>query len=377
VRKKILLLSVSAGAGHVRAAQALAAWAALRGDRIETLHLDVMEFAPLAFRKVYADFYLKLVSDHPQLWGLVYRHSNDARPNANLQKLRRAIERLSVRRLHKAISGFAPDAIICTHFLPAEILRHETLRERLRVPIWVQVTDFDLHRMWVMSGMSGYFVGNDELKARLIAHGVAPEAVHVTGIPVMPAFGGTPALDRAALAPGFGMNAQRVTVMLMGGGAGIGSLAEIAAELLALPQDFQLVVLAGRNAEALAALQALQARHPLRLFPYGFTDQVAQLMACADLVVTKPGGLSTSEALAMHVPMILNEPIPGQEEHNADFLLEEGVALKALDVLALKLRVAQLIDRPEQRTAMREWCRRLARPRAASDALDIVLASLI
>ena len=370
--RKILLLSVSAGAGHMRAAEAIRARANTAGSGAAATHLDVMNYVPAGFRKIYTDFYIALVNKAPALWGYLYQITNDAQPRDATQRLRRAVERLNTRALLKEIEAQRPDAIVCTHFLPAEILSGLIGRGDLVCPVWVQVTDFDLHRMWVQSGMAGYFVANDEVAFRLRAHGIAADSIHVTGIPVMPEFSAVH--DRVECAREFGLDPDRTTLLLMGGGAGLGSLDDIAARLLALDADFQLVALAGKNAAALAALQALAPGHPGRLVAQGFTQAVDRLMACADLVITKPGGLTTSECLAMGIPMIVNEPIPGQEERNADFLLEQGVALKAFDGPTLEYRVQLLLrDRPRL-AGMAARARALGRPGAAGEVLAKVLA---
>lgn len=370
-RKKILLLSVSAGAGHMRAAEAIRAAAAQAGGEIDATHLDVMNFVTAGFRKLYTDFYIKLVNKAPALWGYLYHATNEAQPDSSMEKFRRGVERLNTRALRKEITAFDPDVIICTHFLPAEILSRMIRKERLACPVWVQVTDFDLHRMWVHDHMSGYFAANEEVAFRMRAQGVAASAIHVTGIPIMPVF--AQALDRGTCAREYGLDPQRTTFMLMGGGAGLGSLDKVAERLLALDGDFQLIVLAGKNVQALAALQTLAARYPGRLLPQGFTDKVERLMACADLVITKPGGLTTSECLAMGLPMIVNAPIPGQEERNADFLLEQGVALKAFDDVTLEYRIRHLLQHPEKLADMRAKAKLLGRPDAARAVLDIVL----
>ena len=371
--RKILLLSVSAGAGHMRAAEALRAYAELELPDVQALHLDVMDFASATFRKLYTDAYVTLVSKHPALWGMLYQMTADAKSDATMNKVRRSIERLNTRALRKRIDEFAPDAIICTHFLPAEILMHEIRRERLNIPVWVQVTDFDLHRMWVIPHMAGYFAANEEIGFRMRAIGMDGAAVHVVGIPIMPAF--AQALDRATCARELGLDSQRRTVLLMGGGAGVGNLEQVAPHLLALEADFQLIVLTGKNTDAFAALQKLAPQHPSRLFPQGYTNQVERLMACADLVITKPGGLTSSECLAMGVPMIVHSPIPGQEERNADYLLEQGAALKAVDAVGLEYRVTELLASPARLAQLRERAHALARPHAAREVLRIVLAA--
>jgi processive 1,2-diacylglycerol beta-glucosyltransferase len=368
-RKKILVLSVSAGAGHTRAAEAIRASAC--DSNVTVTHLDVMHYVPAGFRKLYTDFYITLVNKHPAVWGYLYQVTNDARPDGKMQKMRRSIERLNTLALRKEIAAIEPDAIVCTHFLPAEILGQLIGKARIACPVWVQVTDFDLHRMWVQPHMAGYFAANDEVAFRMRAQGIAADSIHVTGIPIMPAFGQP--LERSECAREFGLDPQRRTLLLMGGGAGLGSLDEIADRLLGLDMDFQLVVLAGKNACALARLQKLVIEYPDRLFAQGFTSRVERLMACADLIITKPGGLTTSECLAMGLPMIVNDPIPGQEERNADFLLEQGVALKACDPVTLEYRVSYLLNRPEKLAEMRSKARALARPAAARSVLDKVL----
>jgi processive 1,2-diacylglycerol beta-glucosyltransferase len=373
-QKKILLLSVSAGAGHMRAAEAIRAYANMPGTGVTATHLDVMDYVSKGFRKLYTDFYITLVNKAPTLWGYLYQITNEAQPDSSMQKLRRGVERLNTKELLKEIAAFKPDAIICTHFLPAEILAGMLRTARLTCPVWVQVTDFDLHRMWVHEHMAGYFAANDEVAFRMRAQGIPPQTIHVTGIPIMPAFAQT--LDRSACARAFSLDPQRTTILLMGGGAGLGSLDTIAERLLALEGNFQLIVLAGKNADALAALQVLTARYPGRLLAQGFTDQVERLMACADLVITKPGGLTTSECLAMGLPMIVNAPIPGQEERNADFLLEQGVALKAFDGVTLEYRVRYLLEHPAKLAEMRDKAKALGRPAAARNVLDVVLGRI-
>lgn len=373
-KKRLLILSVSAGAGHVRAAEAIRAYAHAHCDNVDAMHLDVMDHVPAGFRKLYTDLYIALVNRHPAVWGYLYQVTNEARSDSVLQKLRRAAERLNTRRLFREIAGFRPDAIICTHFLPAEILSRMAPAARLSCPVWVQVTDFDLHRVWVHGNMTGYFAANEEVAFRMRAQGIAANAIRVTGIPIMPSFGRAP--GRAECARELGLDPQRKTVLLMGGGAGLGKLDDLASRLLALEEDVQLIAMAGKNLDVLASLQALAVQYPGRLVPQGYTDRVERVMACADLAVTKPGGLSTSECLAMRLPMILNSPIPGQEERNADFLLEEGVALKASDAVTLEYRVRHLLEHPGRLAGMREKAALLARPYAARDVLDTVLAVL-
>jgi processive 1,2-diacylglycerol beta-glucosyltransferase len=284
------------------------------------------------------------------------------------------VERGNTRALIKAVHAFQPDRIVCTHFLPAEILSHEITHDRGGAPVYVQVTDFDLHPMWVTPGMAGYFAANGEVASRPTACGPVVAAARVTGIPVMPDFDPTRGPTREAARREFAPGANGPIVLLMGGGSGIGGLTAQAEALLNLEHAPTVIALAGRSAAALADLQNLAAKFSGRLLPMGFTDRVPDLMRAADLVVTKPGGLSTSECLALGLPMILSAPILGQEERNADYLLEAGAALKAIDVLALRLRAEALLGDPARLARMAERSSSIGRPYAARDVLDQVLS---
>lgn len=372
---KIALFSVSAGAGHVRAAQAIQAAAEKWYPRVETVHIDLMDLVPKLFRKVYTDTYLKIVERHPALWGYLYDKADHAKADSTLTRLRIAIEHLNTRKLGAVLRKIDPDHIICTHFLPAQVLSRMTAKGSLRVPVWVQVTDFDLHGLWVHEHMHGYFAANDEVGWRMAERGVPRPSIHVTGIPVMPVFAERP--SRAECAAELGLDPERKTLLMMSGGAGIGGIERLAEGLLGLDKDFQLLALAGRNERLLHDLQRLATLHPGRLFPLGFTRTIERVMAASDLAITKPGGLTTSECLAVGLPMIVISPIPGQEERNADYLLENGAALKAIGDSALVYRVTGLLREPGRLRALRDNAARLGKPDAARAVLDTVLGSKV
>jgi processive 1,2-diacylglycerol beta-glucosyltransferase len=360
--RRLLLLSVSAGAGHVRAAQALEAAALARGG-IEVTHLDVLTLVPAWFRKAYGEWYLDLVERHPNLWAHLYQKSDRTPADAWEHKLRRAVERVSTRELGVAVREANADAVICTHFLPAELLSRAALRGKPLPPLWVQVTDFDLHRLWVQPGVAGYCVASDEIAFRL--RDALPQVrIEVSGIPVMPVFASR--APRDACARELGLQPDRLTAMVTGA---------MVERLLCLPGELQVVAVAGRNAALLARYEALVREHPGRLVALGFTKTIERVMSASDLCITKPGGLSTSECLAMGLPMLLISPIPGQEERNAQYLLEQGAAWLAMDELALAWRMQQLLAAPDILVRLRERAAALGRPQAAAQVLNAVLGS--
>ena len=369
-QRRLMLVSVSAGNGHVRAAQAIAAHAWRDFPQLRLQHLDMMQIVPIAFRKLYSDLYMKLASGLPEAWGWLYRKTDRESGNSLTGRLRRAIQRWCSRSLFREIDRFKPDVIICTHFLPAELLATAINEKRIDCEVWVQVTDFDLHQMWLHPGISGYFVANEELAFRLHRQGVPRKAIVVSGIPVMPVFTTRP--DRAEASARLGLDPARFTVLLMGGGAGIGMDPVWITELLNTQPQLQVIVMTGKNFALREVLSRVEREHSDRLRVIGFTEDVASVMMASDLAITKPGGLSTSECLVCGLPMLLVNPIPGQEERNAAFLLQEGVALRADDPLTLQYRLQKLLSDPQLLSSMRERAIALGQPQAAQQVLERV-----
>jgi processive 1,2-diacylglycerol beta-glucosyltransferase len=378
--RRLLLLSVSVGAGHVRAAQAVEA--AAREAGLEVEHLDAMDHVSSAFRKVYKDLYIDLVERHPQWWARLYQASDRADDDDWSTRVRRAVERVSARGLRAAVAAARADAIVCTHFLPAELLARDALRGHALAPTWVLVTDFDLHRLWVQpstrdAGVRGWFVASDEVAFR-VREALPGVRVEVTGIPIMPAFARAP--ERETAARELGLDPSRPTALVMTGGAGLVGGAAMVERLLSIEGDpsaglgtaFQLVGVAGKSAELLARYQELARTHPGRLVPLGFTTTIERVMAACDLAITKPGGLSTSECLAMGLPMLLISPIPGQEERNAQHLLEQGAAWLAIDAPGLEWRFRRWLADPQAAHAMAQRARALGRPHAARAVVEHV-----
>ena len=368
---KLVILSVSAGAGHVRAAEAVkAAVAQLRPD-IACEHIDVMDLVPKLFRKVYADSYIKVVERNPALWGFLYYSSDQQKPDSTLTRLRVAMDRLNTRDLVKRLEELKPDWVVCTHFLPAEILSRMIAKGTFTRPVWVVVTDFDVHSLWVHPHLTGYCAAAEEIVWRMRDRGLSDTRLEVTGIPIMPAF--SKPLDRTVCAAEYGLDPAKPTFLMMSGGCGVGAIDQLAERLLGIDSDFQLIALAGKNAELLERLKELAKRFPRKLFPQGFTRTIERLMASSDMAISKPGGLTTSECLAMGLPMLVISPIPGQEERNADYLLENGAGLKAHDAAGLEFRVRKILEHPERLLTLRAAAKSLGRPDAARRVAELVL----
>ncbi|NLT60134.1 MAG: glycosyltransferase [Candidatus Hydrogenedentes bacterium] len=366
---RILVLSVKAGAGHLRAAQAVTHAIRERFPNVEVVSADALEYTNAAFRKGYTEGYETLVRNLPSVWERIYESLETKPADSNAKKLATLWSRLNTKHLLMFVENFKPDVIACTHFLPAEVLGAQRAKGKLRAPVYTILTDYDIHSMWIQEGVTGYFVASSEMAHALREKGIGTASVEVSGIPILPEFA-REYPPRETMRQTLGLNPAQRTVLVAAGGFGMMS-ADDAVKLLAghLPEA-QFLAVAGRNAELEKRLKKLARAYKGRVKPFGFVDNMHELMAASDLAVSKSGGLTTSECLAMGLPMLVFNPIPGQEERNAIYLLEHGAGLWARTPAQMLFKVKALLDDPKRLADMQEAARRIARPRAAFDIAE-------
>lgn len=366
---RILVFSVKAGAGHLRAAQAVTHAIRERFPNVEVVSADALEYTNAAFRKGYTEGYETLVRNLPSVWERIYESLETKPADSNAKKLATLWSRLNTKHLLMFVENFKPDVIACTHFLPAEVLGAQRAKGKLRAPVYTILTDYDIHSMWIQEGVTGYFVASSEMAHALREKGIGTASVEVSGIPILPEFA-REYPPRETTRQTLGLNPAQRTVLVAAGGFGMMS-ADDAVKLLAghLPEA-QFLAVAGRNAELEKRLKKLARAYKGRVKPFGFVDNMHELMAASDVAVSKSGGLTTSECLAMGLPMLVFNPIPGQEERNAIYLLEHGAGLWARTPAQMLFKVKALLDDPKRLADMQEAARRIARPRAAFDIAE-------
>jgi len=374
--KKVLLLSASSGAGHTRAAQALEQALKNANDQegvaCEVRHVDTLEFTNKLFRNFYSKAYIEIVNKLPEVSGWFYDKLDKPWEN---ERRRLALDKLNSRRFVKLVREYQPDMIICTHFLPAEIVSWLKARERIASRQAIVVTDFDVHAMWLCHHYEQYFVAIDEARAYLTALAIPGNKITVSGIPIDPVFALTK--DKIDMRRKHGLAPDRTTILLSAGGFGVGPLVQLVMSLIPLQHPAQIVAICGRNEELKERVSdvalKISAESKVTVNPIGYTHEMDELMAASDLVVGKPGGLTTSEALAKGLVMVIANPIPGQEERNSDHLLEAGVAIRSNNLLTLAYKIDRLLDDPVRFAAMQANSYAIARPHAARDIVQKVL----
>lgn len=366
--KRVLILSTSAGSGHLKAAQALEKVFAAHPTVEEVKHIDALDYTNKVFSDFYSKLYTTLVREAPTFLGWWYKTSDEP---WRTDVARQMIDRLNTMGLVREIQAFRPDITVCTHFMPAGIMSHLIAEHKIEAHLSIVVTDLDFHAMWLSRAFHRYFVAIDETRAHLEMLGLPGERITVSGIPIDPVF--SEPSDRGETLGALGLAPDKTTLLLSAGALGLGPTEFIAEQLLKLRSDAQTIVLCGKDEELQERVRKIVDGHGDRFRVIGYSNEMHRLMHAADLFIGKPGGLTTSEALACGLPMAIVSPIPGQEERNSDHLLEQGIAVRCNELLTLPYKIDAIIAEPGRLLAMRENTKRLAKPNAARTVVETLI----
>lgn len=359
---RVLFFSVSIGAGHDLAARALAREVTDRNPQAVTKIVDTFRYINPVLNKVIVGSYMESLKFNPKIWGYLYDQAEEGDKFIDLKQL---LSKMMSVKLEKLITGFRPDAIVCTHAFPAGILSVLKSRGKLPAPLAGVLTDFTVHPFWVHEHIDAYFIPADELKYQLTAMGIRERAVHPFGIPIRKEF--RQDLDKKVVRRNLGL-ADRSTVLIMGGGLGLGDIKNYLQVLGNCDEELQIICVVGKNDRLRTSLELTPVKNPARIF--GFVENIPEIMAASDLIITKPGGLTTAEVLAMALPMVIVTPLPGQEDRNTEFLLNGGVAVRVRKPEFLADTVRQLLKNPLRLETMRQMACYYGKPFAARQAVS-------
>ncbi|HHW44398.1 glycosyltransferase [Desulfofundulus thermobenzoicus] len=376
VLERVVILSVSAGMGHMRAAAAIKAAIQQQNPLAEVTILDTFRYTSPLLEKVILGTYMEMLKITPVVYGYLYRRAEKGQPLSEFakQEFNRILNKLTAPRLVKFLQQSRPQLVVCTHPFPVGILDRLRSQGIFRVPVCATITDFTVHPFWVFPEVDAYVVATEDLRRQFMEYDFPVERVHATGIPIDPSFARP--VDCVQVQQMLELDADRPTVLVMGGGLGMGPLAEAVHYLGNGPVPCQLLVVTGQNEQLRHRIQhmAENSRHPVRVF--GFVHNIPELMSVAHLMVGKAGGLTCAEAMSRGLPMIIADPLPGQEERNTEYLCRAGAAVQVSRVQDLGREVAACLENKSRLLSMSAAAARLGRPHAARDAVDLMYAML-
>lgn len=366
-KEKIVFLYAAPHSGHKACADAVRRAMEMKFPQVHTAGTDVITKLSPILGRIVATTYHEILKYTPQLWNFLY---DNPEIEELTKELREIFHFLNAPKLKTILKEYQPTALVCTHAIPCGVIAEQKKRGNCDLPLIAIVTDFAVHSYWVFPEVDLYIVANEFCKKKLIAKRISENKIQVSGIPVEPSF--SQKTEEREARKKFGLELGKPVVLLMGGSYGLGPISEIAQEVFSLHPAVQLVIVAGTNKELFSKLKAepkLKHAHIL-----GYTRQISALMDASNILITKPGGMTSSEALAKGLPMILMNPLPGQEERNAKFLLKNKVAIQIREMKDLKRVLKQLLMHPQELEQLSEKALHLAKPNAAKDAAETILS---
>ena len=372
--KKVLIFYAAYGGGHLSAAKSILKYLTENYTNVETEMIDCIKYINTVLDKVTTGAYREMAKKIPTLWGKVYSNSQ----KGALGHVSSRANKVMAIKLKNLIKEKDPDLIISTHPFSTQMVSYLKRKGKINCKLATILTDFASHEQWLIG--HGYndwfFVSNDNMEKELLDFGVAKYKIHVTGIPMSDRF--LEKFNRNEICNIFGLNPDKKTILFFGGGEfGLGKerTVEILRSIIKNATNYQIVTIAGKNEKMKANFESLveelSATNRVRIL--GFTDKVPELMSISSFVVTKPGGLTTTESLASHLPMVIINPIPGQEEENAEFLQNNHVAIwiqKDTDIISI---LNALLNEDSKLNLLKNNIKLISKPESTKNICDIIL----
>ncbi len=350
MRKKprVHIFHISKYGGHSQAAQNIREAILANEDKAEAVNLNSFHYFYPRTEKVVNMIYTLVIKKMPSLWGKAYNRQGLIKYLIPWQKVASFI---SFPRLNRYIKKKKPDCFVTTQAFPCCLIADYKKSYKVDIPLVAVVTDFYPHRFWVHPFVDSYVVASEEAKKILMDAGVDKEKVHVLGIPISIKFIESYSKDTVANKFGFSKNLK--SVLVMGGGLGIGSIEKSVASLDKIKSDFQIIVICGKNRFLYQKLKKRERKSKKPLFVFGYTEHINEIMDFSDIIITKAGGITISEALAKKMAIIVTNPIPGQEEFNVDFLIRKKTIIKADTPSQIQASVTELFENKEKLDILR------------------------
>lgn len=371
--KKVLILSASTGGGHNRAAQAIKE-ELLKKD-IDGEIIDSLKFVSPTIDRIISKGYEKSAIYTPQAYGNLYKISDLKITKSELN--RNLVLKYMIRKINKLIIEKKPHAIIGTH--PFPLMAVSKLKEKniINIPIISILTDYTIHSTWIQNEIDSYIVGDEFVKQLLIEEGISENKIYPHGIPIEKSFVNINK-TKDDIRREFNLD-NKFTVLLMGGSFGAGNIKSAFLEILDIDKDFQIIVVTGRNVSLKYKIERMLSTYETnkKVIILSFTNKMSELLSVSDILITKPGGLTTTESLLKELPMIIPYYIPGQEGENLDFLLNSGVALKTTEKYNLKVLTKFLLENPDRLNQLRNNIKNIKKPNSAEDIANLVSSKII
>lgn len=368
MKKNILLMYISEHSGHHQASIALEKAILKKCPESSVLNVNAFRLTNPIMERVTHKAYMGVIKKHPSIWGNLYDNPKVVKKT---ERIRSIFNNAGSKKLEKLVEKFKPDAVACTQAFPCGIMGNYKKTRKVKTPLVGVLTDYAPHSYWMHDEVDAYIVPSEEIKDALVKKRIPAEKIHPLGTPIDPIF--TDVLDKDNLIREMGLSTNKPVILVMGGTYGIGPDEKLIRALEGCKKDIQVVVATGVNKKLFDKVLKLKAGLQKKVIVLSYSRNVHELMEIADLIITKPGGLTVAEALAKSLPMVILNPLPGQEDLNTKILTKKGIAIKAADEKDAVLIVDSLLEKPDQMDKMRDSIKAEAKPYSAFQTADLLL----
>lgn len=368
--KRIILMYISEVSGHHSATLAIEAALKKLQPNVQVLNINAFNYTNPISEKIINRLYLGVIKRTPKVWDYLYDNPSVAK---NLENIKKSIHRLNSVKLKALFDDFKPDAVVCTQAFPCGMVADYKNTYDSKIPLVAVLTDYIPHSYWVYDTVDYYITPSDDVSLRLKEKGVKAEKIKPLGIPFDPKFNENADTDK--LFDKFGLSRGLPTILIMGGGQGLGPIKSIVRNLEKIKEEIQEIVVAGTNKKLYNSLKRKVKKYKKKILLFGYTSNINELMDISDIIISKPGGVTTAEVLAKKLAMVIVRPIPGQEANNTSYLTQKGAAIKIDRTADITQVIQELLDDPEKLNDLRRAAGRISKPNASLDIAKLLLES--
>lgn len=369
---KVIIFYAKVGNGHLKAAEAIRDEFLKKYPDAEVIFVDGLENSGALTNKMIIKGYSNLVKHMPDMYGRLYYSTDNNNSKSMVDEAYKIVNRYLTIRLKKILRLYKPDVIISAHPFITRMCSYLKKKKKTGAKLLTILTDYGVHNMWVVNdeNIDKVCVATEEMKTDCVnEYGLPEDKVSVTGIPCSDRF--LKQMDKQEILASFGLSDTTTFLFFAGGGLGLGDSEEMVKELLCSKEEFQLIIVSGKNQKQKEKFEEMVKMSNKKIVVLGYTDKVPELMAIATVVITKPGGLTSTECLVMRKPMVIVNPIPGQEDQNAIFFANNGTALLLNEATKLSHIINIVVNKPRRVEQMKEMCDVLRKPNAATQIVNI------
>jgi processive 1,2-diacylglycerol beta-glucosyltransferase len=366
--KRIILMYISEVSGHHSATLAIEKAISILSPHTEVLNINAFNYTNPVSERIVNRLYMAVIKRAPRIWDYLYDNPGIAK---NIRKIKEAIHKFNSPKFKNLFEKFKPDAVLCTQAFPCGMVADYKKTYRSHIPLIAVLTDYIPHSYWIYDGVDYYVAPSDEVTHRLLKKGADPHKIKTIGIPFDPEFNEPQEPEK--IFHKFKLDSGLPTILIMGGGQGLGPIKTIIRSLEKIKTEIQEIIVTGTNKKLYNSLRRRIRKYRKKILLFGYTHNINELMSISNIIITKPGGVTTAEVLAKKIPMVIVKPLPGQEANNTAYLTEKGAAVKIDEAKKINSVIEDLLYNPGKLSRMRECASLISKPNASLDIARLLL----